>query len=139
MKSLIVVVLVAWGSLAASSQIDTQDYFSEGLTNGRGWRIFSNLSKSLWIDAYNTGATSAAAQMTENNPKCSMVVVKKSLNQTLKIKETVEGIDFFYQDPTNLRIPLVIAVDFLADKMNGTSAVELDRMLTIQRRRWNKH
>ena len=79
-------VLIAWGSLVAPAQTDTQEYFTNGLMNGRGWRSFSGDNKSMWIDGYHNGVLFGAAQLAANSPKCSTTEFAKSLN--FKIKDT---------------------------------------------------
>lgn len=74
--------------------------------------------------------------MAANGAKCSTAELTMSLNFTGR--DAVEGIDFFYQDPANLRIAVLFAVEFIVDKMNGKSAAELDRMLTSMRKTANK-
>ncbi len=104
--------------------------------NGRGWNVMPGakdspeLEKLMYVDGYSDGVAATRSTLIK---RCQ-AGARQSVN--LPTRDVVKALNMFYEDPTNLKIPVGLAMTWLSDKTAGRSALHLDGMLA-DFRRWS--
>jgi hypothetical protein len=112
---LLTAILLA--SFCHAHQSSVEDQHTKGLLNGRFWNDFGNYqAKLFFVLGYCEGATGAASFL-----RCP---------KQLEFGEIVKGIDKFYQEPENLRLPFIVSIQILRMKVEGAKATEIDAAIS---------
>ncbi len=92
------------------------DQKTRGNLNGRFWSRMDDTLKLAFLLGFCEAATGTFAC-----PK------------QLEFGEITQGIDRFYQEPENLRLPILAAMRVLAMKVEGARATEIDGVMNAAR------
>jgi hypothetical protein len=132
----LVALLVLSGTTCLAQQTGTETN-TNGLNNGYLWDKGSPAEKQLYVTGIADGvflqsvvvATKAGAA----NPPDAPLYPKGFL-----ITDIVQGIDAFYRDRTNVKIPILFSYLYVMTKIKGASQQELDAMAARFRRQANQ-
>ncbi len=125
------------------------------LSNGEWWTGLSADTKVNFVDGYSTAMTrvnhvthSLCVNNAKNAPTggqlnataaMDLCFIAESFDFNLDRRNLVNGIDEFYKDSRNTRIPIDSAIEYVRDKLKGKkSAKELEDELTRWRSIVNK-
>jgi hypothetical protein len=115
-------------SFCHAQQSSIEDERTKGLLNGRFWNRFGDLggngSKLFFVIGYCEGAASAPSDI-----RCP---------KQLEFGEILKGIDKFYQEPENLRLPFIVAVQILRMKVEGAKAFEIEAAISYAKEQADK-
>jgi hypothetical protein len=131
--------------LGSSSGAATPDeklvskFVGKDWVNGRSWEKLDYAGKLGFVCGLFDGITlfwSAA----ETGKKVDLDTVYHSLSipGSLTVGDVVKGIDEFYGDAANIRLPAVCAYLFVASKSRGDSAESLNKRLVLWRKMFNR-
>jgi hypothetical protein len=95
----------------------TDDQKTNGLLNGRFWTVLGDSSKLVFVLGYCEAAVGLAVPCPSQS----------------EFGEIVKGIDRFYQEPENLRLPFMTAQRVFAMKVAGASATEIEAVMNAAR------
>jgi hypothetical protein len=104
------------------SEIMTMDH-----PNGRLWKSWTDTGKL----AYLLGMREALNPLMEGIPKHE---ASTYFSPKLTLSQTQAGVDGFYEDPQNVRIPIFAALRLVTMKANGAPKEEVDSQLAINRK-----
>ena len=113
-----------------------------GFSNGNRWQAVDRQSRIMWVQGIEEGM---ALMLREAYPHFSVtdraVMEKKFkalLIQGFRTSDVVKQIDEFYEDSSNLRIPVVDAYKYTIRKMHGAKQRELEDYAAQLRQRYNR-
>lgn len=104
------------------SEIMTMDH-----PNGRLWKSWSDTGKL----AYLLGMREALNPLLEDIPKHEAPTY---FSPKMTLSQTQTGVDRFYEDPLNVRIPIFAAMRLVTMKANGAPTQQIDSELETNRK-----
>jgi len=105
-----------------------QDLFAETLLNGRGWnKLETEIARVAYVVGYAEGLKNGLGAGSQE-------VYDLLYPEILSNAGIVHEIDRFYEDRTNILIPVSSIFRWLAMKTRGTSMTELDDYVSELRR-----
>ena len=86
-----------------------------GYTNGRAWKNFNSWVKLGYVTGFADGIKlgSKSADAAKENGK--------SYYGNSDFAEIIKALDTFYEDPANSQVPIMAAMVYFQDKVNGKS------------------
>jgi len=115
-----------------------------GEINGRVWKAMGNYSV-LWLRGYEEGISKGIYEATRLNvtkdkleAELLKVQDKTSIPKNLTIRDVASEIDKFYEEDSNVLIPVSSVRDWVIKKMNGATPSELQASLVALRRKANE-
>jgi hypothetical protein len=111
------ILLLLGASVAPAQKSDIDDHRTGDLLNGRFWMILKPNDKLVFVLGYCEAAAGAYACPTQS-----------------EFVEIVKGVDRFYQEPENLRIPFVTAERVFAMKVAGATTTEIEAIMNLARK-----
>lgn len=133
MKLTLKLVVVTLLSLSLFAE-NTPPIFTHGLANGRYWAMLNKTGKAAWVDGYQTGLQIGAQSMANLSDTDFEDQSVAYLPKSLTIGEITGAIDRFYSEPENVLVPVSDAISVVSFKAGGTSASDLDELVTKLRR-----
>ena len=117
----------------------SKDILYTGEINGRVWKAMGNYSV-LWLRGYEEGIAKGIYEATRSNVTKDKLEAellkardKTSIPQNLTIRDVASEIDKFYEDGSNVLIPVSSVRDWVITKMNGATPSELQASLEALR------
>jgi len=119
-----------------------------GKANGRYWQSLSTTSKLDFLVGFGEGYSAAAPSgipwdLRQMVGEAKVAAATKALEASRSLKwyfpeklsygEVVKGVDRFYEDPENIRLPITDALEIFTRKVNGATQAELDRVTAYRR------
>jgi hypothetical protein len=107
---------------------------TQGVTNGRGWNTLGGC-KFGYLMGFEDGVPFGFAT---GNSKLTSEQIDKICHENLPTKlnrgEVVSAVDKFYEDTSNILIPVPAALVWVTRKMNGASPTDLEEFLATLRK-----
>jgi hypothetical protein len=132
----LVALLVLSGTTCLAQQTGTETN-TNGLNNGYLWDKGSPAEKQLYVTGIADGvflqSVIAATKTGAANPADTSLYRKRFL-----IIDIVQGIDAFYEDRTNVKVPILFSYLYVMTKIKGASQQELDAMAARLRQQANQ-
>ena len=134
MKTLL--ALLAWCVTTCLAQ-PTSMNITNGMNNGYLWEGGGSVEKGLYVTGIGDGvflASVVAASKTggAGTPDASLYP------KGFLVTDIVQGIDAFYRDRTNIKVPILFSYLYVMTKIKGASQQELDAMAARFRRQSNQ-
>lgn len=130
MKLLIGCALLAAFSVSMAGQVPAAQ-LTQGSRNGRFWQAIGDTEKLGLIEGYLEGAIQVIADWRISEELRTALVETYSGSST--IGEIVKGLDGFYAEPANARIPIRAAISLFRAKVNGISPAEFEKQVAVLR------
>jgi hypothetical protein len=128
-------VLLTLSAVVCIGQSDI-DVKTAGMNNGCVWENGSHVEKSLYATGIADGvflhSVVAASKIKSATPDQSLYPAG------FLIADVVQGIDLFYSDRANMRVPILFSYLYVMTKIKGASQLELDAMASRFRREANQ-
>jgi hypothetical protein len=108
----------------------------ESLNDGRLWNDMNTTVKTVYLIGYMDAAcfvSLSAAKSSEGSPDEMFRRFYPTGPETTGA-QLLQALDGFYANPQNLRIPIPHAIQLVAARASGLSAVEVERRIEILRR-----
>jgi hypothetical protein len=133
------VVFAQKAGAATTDEKLVSKFLGKSWVNGRSWEKLDYAGKLGFVCGLFDGLTlfwSAA----ETGKKGDMDSVYHSLSvpTSLTVGDIVKGIDEFYSDTANAKLPAICAYLYFAFKSRGESGESLDRRLVLWRKMFNR-
>jgi hypothetical protein len=111
--------------------------------NGRVWNDLDLQSKTMYILGIEDGATLLVAEMSvdvldKNTTRPTLIALKRLNSAGFQVSDIVSEIDTLYEQPSNIRIPVVEAYRHVLKKFRGASPDELAKNEAKLREKYNK-
>lgn len=111
--------------------------------NGRAWQKLTPQMRIMMVSGIEQGLVLAAREAYSAGPTATNgTQLNRMLDDLLiggfKLSDLVSQIDVFYQDSSNLRIPVADAYKFSMKKMHGAKSWELEDFTASLRQTYNK-
>ena len=90
-----------------------------GFINGRNWRGMSDIARVMYVRGLSDGLASF----------CQARVATAIPHPPFTFGEMVDSLNLFYGDPTNVSIPVSMALMVVQLKVSGVPPQELDRFV----------
>jgi len=127
----------------AQTQIDEEDLVTRGWSNGRAWEMFSAQEKNNFLTGIEAGV---ALLYGELKSQTTWQILGSSLDNVVedltirgfRFSDIVQQVDEFYDDRSNIRIPIAYSYFLVMKKMHGAAPTEVDKYASELRRTWNK-
>jgi hypothetical protein len=133
----LVTLLVLSGTTCLAQQPVTENNTTGGMNNGYLWEKGIPEVKQLYVSGIADGvflqSVVAASKTGATNPPDASLYPKGVL-----IVDIVQGIDAFYSDRTNMKVPILFSYLYVLTKIRGASQQELDAMAARFRRQANQ-
>ncbi|HQN19291.1 MAG TPA: hypothetical protein PKV86_09135 [Syntrophobacteraceae bacterium] len=130
------------GSSAGAATADEKlvsKFVGKDWVNGRSWEKLDYAGKLGFVCGLFDGITLFwSAATTGKKVDLDNVYHSLSTPGSLTVGDIVKGIDEFYDDTANLRLPAVCAYLFFASKSRGDSAESLNKRLILWRKMFNQ-
>jgi hypothetical protein len=137
---LLVVSVQASAQHAGAQQITRDDLYTDGLLNGRGWKLLDvdGLAKAALIQGIRGGLALATREAGSTGVPTNEKF-KKQMFMLMggNMDDVVQQLDDFYKDSANVRIPVPTGLEYSLMKLGGANARELDNRLVSLRREFN--
>jgi len=117
MKCALLLVVLSLAIPCQAQKPNIEDHFTKGTLNGRFWNSLPEDSRLWFILGYCEGTSQfwlACPTEVENG-------------------ELVKGIDRFYQEPENLRLPVITAMAVFTQKVRGASPTLIESLMKAAR------
>jgi hypothetical protein len=121
MKRLLLVSAVALGLNLVAFAADSDDRFTLGGLNGRGWSGLSESEKVCYLRGIYDGVGLV-------NDLKTLRRLTDAVWVDVPHEEIAQAVDAFYADSLNRRIPVISALTWVKRKSKGATASELDQM-----------
>ena len=135
MRTLVTLLLLS--GITCLAQQSRTDANTAGLNNGYLWERGSPEVKQLYVSGIADGVflqtVVAATKTGAPNPPDASLYPKGFL-----ITDVVQGIDAFYRDRTNMKVPILFSYLYVMTKIRGASPQELDAMAARFRQQANQ-
>jgi len=129
MKQLLIAVLLLSGAASAQE-------VGEGLTgrafNGQFWQLLQANEKNIYIGAFHEGL-GLGMTMTAAGPYDADKLADQYFAKGFGPTEMVKGLDQFYADAANTRVPIFVAMRWFREKCRGRSAAQLEELASAYR------
>jgi hypothetical protein len=134
-----VAVLASRANAVTTDERLVSKFVGENWVNGRSWEKLDYNGKLGFVCGLYDGITlfwSAA----EANKKGDLDSVYHGLRtpKSLTVGDVVKGIDEFYKDTANVKLPAICAYLYFAHKSRGDSSEALDKRLSLWRKMFNR-
>lgn len=144
MKLIIIFMICAitlFSSISLFSQPSEEETCTQGWSNGKAWEIFDHQSKINFLVGIESGINLIGNELAiigalEEENK-TYALIKSFTIKGFRFSDIVQQIDSFYQDRSNIRIPIAYAYAFIVRKMSGDNPEDMDTYVSNLRRRWN--
>lgn len=130
-------------TFAAASLLSQQTSGDEGFTtvrvtkqldsrfsNGKSWKAVDMQSRIMWVQGIQEGMGFLVREVYPHTSVADRAMIENeflaSMVQGFRNSDVVKQIDEFYEDSSNLRIPVVDAYKYTVKKMQGAKQRELD-------------
>jgi len=132
----LVALLVLSGTTCLAQQPRTETN-TNGMNNGYLWEKGSPAEKQLYVTGIADGVflqsvVAATKAGGTNSPDVSLYP------KGFQITDIVQGIDAFYGDRTNVKVPVLFSYLYVMTKIRGASQQELDAMAARFRQQANQ-
>jgi len=110
-------------ALPSDTQTTEDRLHTAGLVNGRAWSRMDDASKSFYVAGSLDGITMA----------CGSDQWKKLFASDLNVGDVVKSLNKFYEEPTNIAIPITGAMSIVKSKAEGASADSIEKATALFR------
>jgi hypothetical protein len=127
------------GNAATLDEKLVSKFVGKSWVNGRSWEKLDYAGKLGFVCGLFDGLTLfwSAAEVGKRGDLDS-VYHSLSVPTSLTVGDIVKGIDDFYSDAANAKLPAICAYLYFAFKSRGESGESLDKRLVIWRKMFNK-
>ena len=101
--------------------------------NGRAWNTMSDDSRVSYAIGFNDALMAARIMTMAEEPKCTPII-ERQIPEGFNLTELADAVTLFYNDPTNVRIPIHNAFRLTFKKMQGIPSEEYERIVAAMRR-----
>jgi hypothetical protein len=144
-QMMVITVFLLWGNtqiMAASRSFSTADVF-----NGRMWQLLSDSQKASHLNGIQEGIKlclnqikgdlQISRELMDAMTESGIFDRRRMLFTSQGISSIERGLNTFYQDSTNLEIPIIAAYQHVTMELNFASTRELADNLSNLRRKYN--
>ncbi len=126
MRQLIMVFLLVCSSVMAQTADSLG--FTGSLLNGRGWKALTRDERALYTSGIRDHIMTALVLQ-------HLPLNKVDWAKGFAISDYIKELDVLYQDGENIRIPVVLGIDYCTTKLRGqTTKKELEELLIMVRK-----
>lgn len=113
-----------------------------GFSNGKRWRAVDLQSQIMWVQGVQEGMSFMVREVYPHTSVTDRAAIEKKFKsvtiQGFRDSDVVKQIDRFYEDSSNLRIPVVDAYKYTVRKIHGAKQRELDDYAAELRQLYNR-
>jgi hypothetical protein len=117
---------------------------TQGWSNGKAWELLDTQSKITYLVGIENGLSLYSEEITSlmklsDNPQIDLVqkLDRKFFVTGFRFTDLVQQVNRFYDDRSNIRIPIAFAYYYVIKKMLGSTQDELNNYASELRRKWN--
>ncbi len=126
-------------TMSSSHLTQNSDY---SFSNGKAWKTVGLQSRIMWVQGIEEGMAFTVREVYPRASTTDRVLIEKEFNGELihgfRVSDVVRQINGFYEDTSNLRIPVVDAYKYTIKKMHGAKQQELEDFAADLRQRYNR-
>ena len=115
---------------------DNDQYFTQGLLNGRMWVEMSGPDRAFYVSAYLQGYMVSCLSATDNATQqhaCYAKLGSPTRTNPVDPHEIVEGVDKIFAAPANQSLIIPVAIKAASMKANGEAQDGIDKYLQTER------
>jgi hypothetical protein len=119
-----------------ASPTDTNQYFTQGLLNGRMWQELTEPDRAFFVTSFLQGYAVACLSATEDEAQqkaCYEKLGNPAHTNPVDPHEIVEGVDQIFASPANQGLIIPIAIKAASMKASGEPQDGIDRFLQSER------
>jgi hypothetical protein len=125
--------------LGRAQQVNAEDLYTDGLLNGRAWKLLDDQNRTIFVQGLRGGLALAAREL-QSTGVANEGQFKKQVFKLMggKTEDLIQQVDEFYKDSANLRVPVPLAYKHMLLKLGGANSLVLDNDLSALRREFNQ-
>ncbi|MGH9201758.1 MAG: hypothetical protein ACRD2A_11050 [Vicinamibacterales bacterium] len=127
-----IVLILAPALAKGQSQRFGPDELTSGRVNGRAWGQLSVEERAAYLFGLESGLALSADLSGDYKTFADLTV------KGFKFGDLANEVEVFYQDRSNLRIPITFAYVYVTKRIHGDSPQSLESYAAELRRRWNQ-
>ncbi len=121
----------------------TTDVFAFSMMNGKPWIKLDLQAKIMYLSGVEDGAVLLISEMDsvqkeKDNARAAYPALDRLMISGFRFGDITEEVDCFYEQASNLRIPIVDAYRYVLKKFKGASPEELAASQSALRKKYNK-
>ena len=122
-KRLLMLLLLLAGLAMAQPTL----FMTKGEANGFFWKDLTEDLKVSFLVGIDSGRGFVAHWYLADSPVCSDIVLRGKAGPHITNADTAKEVDKFYQNPSNVPLPISLALVYIYKRLTGASQQELDQ------------